>query len=85
MALYTKRIVHDVSKDGTLFFLLNGFNGALNKLAEQIGGGLQAIAVALATPQDNSTEVQKHLNELNLKLKASNETLQAAINKFKGE
>lgn len=52
------KTIHEVDKTGNLYFLLNGFNGALNKLASQIGGGLQAIALALATPHDNSQEVK---------------------------
>ena len=58
MPTITRRYLHEVSRESTLFFLLNGFNGALNRLASQIGGGLQAIALALSTPQDNSAEVK---------------------------
>lgn len=74
--MITTKTIHEVSKDGNLYFLLNGFNGALNKLAEQIGGGLRAIALALSTPNDNSAEVK----ELTDKLKQSQGVLQTAIN-----
>lgn len=73
--LNSTKVVHEVEKAGNLYFLLNGFNGALNKLASEIGGGLRAIALALSTPEDNSAEVK----ELTAKLKQSTDVLQSAI------
>lgn len=79
MPVITRRYVHEVSKDGALFFLLNGFNGALNRLASQIGSGLQAIALALSTPQDNSAEVQAQIDKATQDLKQSTSALDAVV------
>lgn len=79
MPVITRKYVHEVERNGNLFFLCNGFNGALNKLAEQLGGGLQAIALALSTPKDNSAEIKA----LTDKLKQSEDVLQSAIDQAK--
>lgn len=77
--MMTRRHVHEISKDGALYYLLNGFNGALNKLAEQIGGGLRAIALALSTPQDNSSQVQAELDKIQARLKSQTDALEGAV------
>ena len=77
--LKTDKVIHEVEKAGNLYFLLNGFNGALNKLATEIGGGLRAIALALSTPEDNSAEVK----ELTAKLKQSSDALKSAVDQAK--
>ena len=81
------RTIHEVDKNGNLYFLLNGFNGALNKLAEQvgaglrdIGGGLRAVALALSTPQDNSAQVQQEVDRLVKELRGSTTKVETAIN-----
>ena len=74
-----RKTVHEVEKAGNLYFLLNSFNGALNKLASMIGGGLQAIALALSTPQDNSAAVQAEIDKITAQLNASNAELKGAI------
>jgi formiminotetrahydrofolate cyclodeaminase len=85
MVTFTRRVVHEVSKDGSLYFLLNGFNGALNKLASEIGGGLRAIALALSTPKDNSAEVQKQIDQYVAQLRGSTDKLDTAVKETKGE
>ena len=72
-----RKTIHEVEYKSNLDLILRGFNGAVNKLADAIGGGLHAIALALSTPQDNSEEVKT----LTAKLKQSSDELQAAIDK----
>lgn len=61
-------------------------NGNLDKVLRlfilALGSGLQAIALALSTPHDNSAEVQKRLDKLasNLTLTATEQ--QDALDKF---
>ena len=59
----------------TLTVVTPGFNAALNNLAEQIGDGLQAIAVALSTPHENSAQVL----EMAAKVKAVREKLKTSV------
>lgn len=73
------RTIHEVEKSGNLYFLLNAAIGAINRLADQVGGGLQAVALALSTPDDNSGDVQKRLDELSQSLDQSTEELKAAV------
>lgn len=75
MPMITRRYVHEISKDGALFFLLNGFNGAFNKLAEEIGDGLHAVALALSTKEDNSVQILELAN----RVKAMREKLKASV------
>jgi hypothetical protein len=69
------KTVHEVARGSNLDLILRGTNGAINKLADAIGGGLQAIALALSTPHDNSVEVKR----LTAQLKEQNDALQSAI------
>ena len=62
---------HDVQRGSNLDLILRGFNGAINRVAD----GLQAIALALSTPHDNSAEVKKLTEEL----RAQTDALQSAI------
>lgn len=68
-------VTHVVPAGSNLDLILRGTNGAVNKLADAIGGGLRAIALALSTPHDNSTEVKGYVEQL----KASQVALQTAI------
>ena len=77
---WARRAIHEVERGSNLDLILRGFNGAINRFADQIGGGLQAIAIALATPKDNSGDVQSHLDALSKKLRDSESILQAAVN-----
>lgn len=79
----TNRTAHEVEKGSNLDLLLRGTIGAVNKLADSIGGGLRAVALALSTPQDNSTEVQKKLDELEASLKREADAFEAAAEKGK--
>lgn len=85
MALYTRRTVHDVAAGSNLDLILRGMNGAVNRFADILGAGLKAIALALSTPQDNSTQVQQELDKLEAKLKSETDQLQSAIDQSKGE
>lgn len=71
----SQTVFHDVRKGGNLDLILRGFNGAINKFADAVGGGLQAIALALSTPQDNSQEVKEQI----ARLKSSRTELDTAI------
>jgi hypothetical protein len=79
MALYTKRIVHDIAFGSNLDTILRGMNGTVNKLADSIGGGLRAIALALSTPQDNSAAVQAEIDKLTAQLNAGTADIKGAI------
>jgi hypothetical protein len=79
MALYTKRIVHDVAFGSNLDLILRGMNGAANKMADAVGGGLRAIALALSTPHDNSAEVQKVIDETAKQIHAQSSALKSAL------
>lgn len=79
------KVIHEVEKGGNLYFLLNGFNGALNRLASEMGGGLRAIALALSTPQDNSAQVQGEIDKYVAQLNASTDNVEDAIEQQKGE
>lgn len=77
--LKTEKVIHEVEGSGNLYFLLNSFNGALNKLATEIGGGLRAVALALSTSQDNSSQVQAEIDKLTAQMRASTTTVDEAI------
>lgn len=75
----TRRTVHVVERNSNLDLILRGFNGAINKFADAVGGGLQAIALALSTPHDNSAEVQKKIDELTASLKPEADALEDVV------
>ena len=80
--LRTERLIHDVEKGSNLDLLVRGFHGIGNRAIDSlnsVGAGLQAIALALSTPQDNSAEVQKVIDRIH----AVKETLQSAIDQSK--
>ena len=77
--LTTKRVVHEVEKGSNLDLLIRGFHGIGNRLVDAVGTGLQAIALALSTPQDNSAEVQKQIDKFTTQLKSSTDELDAAV------
>ena len=79
-----RRIVHEVSKTGNLYYLWSASIGAINRFADVLGAGLQAIALALSTPQDNSTEVQKHIDSATARISVQESSLREAIEKQKG-
>lgn len=79
------RHFHEVERGSNLDLILRGTNGAVNKLADAIGGGLKAMALALSTPQDNSAQVQAAIDKLTAELNAGTAQVQDAINKQKGE
>lgn len=85
MALITRQYIHEVKPGTNLDLILRGAIGAINRFSDALGGGLRAIALALSTPQDNSAEVQKELDKVELKLKTATDQLQSAIDKSKGE
>jgi hypothetical protein len=59
--------------------LNNSIFDGMNLASNNIGKWLAAIALATSTPDDNSAEVQKKLDEMSADLKASEGVLQAAI------
>lgn len=63
-----------------LDLILRGAIGAVNRFADQVGGGLRAIALAQSTPQDNSAEVQRVLDQIAAEINASSDKVEAAIN-----
>ena len=69
--LRTTRTVHDVERGSNLDLLIRGFHGIGNRLVD----ALQAIALALATPNDNSAEVREQVK----RLQAARESLQQSI------
>ena len=76
--LRTGRVIHDVEKGGNLDLLIRAANGIGNRLVDSlngIGAGLQAIALALSTPQDNSQQVQEVID----RIRNVREGLQTAI------
>ncbi len=85
MPVITRRYVHDVTKDSNLDLILRGFNGAINRFSDALAGGLKAIALALSTPHDNSTEVQQQIDHLAVQLKWQTDALKSAEDQTKGE
>lgn len=82
MPIITRKYIHEVEEKSKLYFLLNSFNGALNKFAEEIGDGLHAIALALSTKEDNSTQILELANEV----KSARVKLQTSLdNQTKGD
>jgi len=80
------RTVHDVERNSNLDLILRGTNGAVNKLADAIGRGLTAVALALSTPQDNPAQVQAEIDKLVAQLNAGTAEVKDAINQQqKGE
>lgn len=79
------RIFHDIERGSNLDLILRGTNGAVNKLADAIGKGLAAVALALSTPQDNSAQVQAQVDEITKQLSASSDKVEDAIKQSKGE
>ena len=86
--LRTRRMVHDVELKSNLDLLIRGFHGIGNRLVDalfSVGAGLQAIALAVSTPEDNSTEVQKKIDQYSERIAGQKEDLQEAINRQKGQ
>lgn len=80
--LRTGRVFHDIEKGSNLDLLVRGFHGIGNRLVDSlngIGAGLQAIALALSTPQDNSKQVQEVID----RIRNVRENLQSAIDQSK--
>ena len=67
-------VTHDIARGSNLDLLVRGFHGIGNRLVDAIGGGLQAIALALSTPNDNSEEVKQYAE----RIKKQVEILEAA-------
>lgn len=58
--LRTSKVIHEVERGSNLDLLLRGFNGIGNRFVD----ALNAIALALSTPQDNSQQVQEVINKI---------------------
>jgi hypothetical protein len=50
-----------------------------------LGDGLQAIALALSTPQDNSRQVQRKIDQYSERISEQKQDLQDAINRQEGQ
>jgi hypothetical protein len=70
------RLIIELPKGGNLDAVLRLFTTTL-------GGGLQAIALALSTPQDNSTEVQRRIDAIASELNLAATEQQSALDKLK--
>jgi hypothetical protein len=81
----SRRTIHEIERGSNLDLLLRGFHGIGNRLVDALGGGLQAIALALSTPHDNSLQVQAQIDELTKTLRASSDKVEGAINQDKGD
>jgi hypothetical protein len=80
--LRTERVIHDIEKGSNLDLLVRGFHGIGNRLVDAlngIGAGLQAIALALSTPQDNSQQVQQQIDEFTRDMRESRKVVETAI------
>lgn len=58
---------HEVALKSNLDLLIRGFHGIANRAVDavnSVGAGLQAIALALSTPEDNSDEVKAEIERL---------------------
>lgn len=80
------RSEHEVARGSNLDLILRAANGIGNRLVDAInsvGGGLQAIALALATPQDNQGDVQAHIDRITLEVKQQADALQATVDNVK--
>ena len=73
--MITRRHTHDVARGSNLDLLLRGFHGVANRAVD----ALMAIAVALSTPHDNSSEVQAQIDKATEQLKSSTNALDAAV------
>lgn len=71
MALITRRYIHEVSKDGALYFLLNSLIGAYNRRTDVLAKG---------TGNDNS-QVLQAINNLNRKV----DTMSSNIDRIEKE
>lgn len=71
----TTRLILEVPLNGNLDKVLRLAVAAVNG----VGAGLQAIALALSTPQDNSTEVQAQIDKATEQLKSSTNALDEAV------
>ena len=64
-------------------------NGNLDQVVrlfiKTLGGGLQAIALALSTPHDNSAQVQAEIDKYAAEVKATASALDLATKQSKGE
>ncbi len=72
------RLIIELPRNGNLDVVLRMFISTL-------GAGLQAIALALSTPHDNSAQVQAEIDKYVNQLRASTNNVQSAIDQSKGD
>lgn len=70
---------HEVRAGSNLDALVRGAITAANHFTGVLSAGLQAIALALSTPEDNSGEVQKQIDKFTQQLKTSTDELDATV------
>lgn len=75
-------VQHEVAASGALAALIRGLSASINAVAVNLGDGLHAIALALATPSDNSTEVQKLIDKQAARLDRDATAINDALNRI---
>jgi hypothetical protein len=68
-----------LSGNNLLAHHLNGIRLAIREHSENTGKWLAAVALAASTPNDNSAEVQKQIDQFTETLKSSTDALDAAV------
>lgn len=77
----TRTYLHEVPRGSNLDLLIRGFHGVGNRLVDEIGDGLHAIALALSAKEDNSAQILELAN----KVKTAREKLKTAVDKHPKE
>lgn len=78
-------VILSVPKGSNLDDILRDSICAFRGFTEVFGMGMHAIALALSTPQDNSAEVQRLVDETTKQINASTDKVEDAIKSQKGE
>jgi uncharacterized protein YPO0396 len=58
---------------------LTAINESINAASANLGKWLSAIALAASTPEDNSAEVQRQIDQFTAQLKTGTDELEAAV------
>lgn len=75
-----------LSGNSLLAHHLNGIRLAIREHSENTGKWLAAVALAASTPNDNSAEVQKQIDQYVAQINTSTDSVEDAINQqSKGE
>jgi hypothetical protein len=77
MPVFIRRYTHDIERGSNLDLLMRGFHGIGNRFVD----ALFAIALAVATKEDNSAEIRQRIQEATRKLNAAGDPLRQAVEK----